>query len=82
MSNFERDSDEIRAEEREERDKYWKFHYRLKELEKINVEKRLRDLEDYRLAASVTHKNMIKWIGIMSAALSALISLVEHMLFR
>jgi hypothetical protein len=58
--------------------------YKIRKLEKSvrEYEVRIRDLEDYKLAAKVTHRNMVTWITIAAAAFSAAISLVEHIIFK
>jgi predicted DNA-binding protein len=58
--------------------------YKIRRLEKLveSYEKRIRELEDYKLAAKVTHRNMVTWITIASTAFAAAVSLLEHIIFK
>ena len=58
--------------------------YKVRRLQKASddYEKRIRDLEDFKLATKVTHKNMIRWITIAASSFAAAISLLEHILFK
>lgn len=71
------DSDEqIRAENLRD--------YKIRQLERLvkSYEARIRDLEDFKLATKVTHKNMVRWITIAASSFAAAISLLEHILFK
>jgi hypothetical protein len=58
--------------------------YKIRKLEKkvAEYENRIRELEDYKLAAKVTHRNMVTWITIASTSFAAVVSLLEHILFK
>jgi hypothetical protein len=58
--------------------------YKIRKLEKkvAEYENRIRELEDYKLASKVTHRNMITWITISSTSFAAVVSLVEHIFFK
>lgn len=73
------------------RDEYWQVKYKLRTIEdwrtEVNqdrerMEKRIRELEDFKLTAQTIHRNMIKWGTIASTAFAAGISLLEHLLFK
>ena len=73
------------------KDGYWQIRYKLKTIEEwrqdVNedrekLEERIRTLEDYKLTSQVTHRNMVKWISVAAMALSAAISLLEHIIFK
>jgi len=80
------DSDEI-----QERDKYWQVKYKIRTIEdwrkavnedREKIETRLRGLEDYKLEMRTRFKDSLKWISIIAMILSAVISGLEHVLFK
>jgi DNA-binding transcriptional MerR regulator len=46
------------------------------------LETRIRVLEDYKLTMDTRIKDLVKWLTITAAALSGIVSLVEHLIFK
>lgn len=47
-----------------------------------DYEKRIRDLEDFKLTTSTRHKDLVKWLTVISTLISAIVSLGEHVLVK
>lgn len=84
------DSDELKPR-RTGGEEYWQVKWKLRTFEQwredVNkdrkeLEKRIRELEDFVLTSRAIHRNMIKWVTISSGAFAAAISLLEHLLFK
>ena len=58
--------------------------YKVRRLERAveSYEKRIRELEDFKLASKVTHRNMVTWITISATSFSAVVALLEHIIFK
>ena len=72
-----KESDEFRRP----RDEYWQVKYKLRTIDdwrkEVNadrerMEKRIRELEDFKLTVTSTHKAMVKWMAIASTCLQLL----------
>lgn len=46
------------------------------------LETRIRVLEDYRLTIDTRVQDLVKWLTVTAAALSGIISLLEHIIFK
>jgi len=72
-------------------DGYWQIRYKLRSVEqwrldvtkdREQLEKRIRELEDFKLMSTTTHRNLIKWTTLAASCFAAAISFLIHFFFK